>query len=132
MRIGHGFDAHAFAAGRRLVLGGVDVPHDKGLAGHSDADVLAHAIIDALLGAAGLGDIGAMFPSNDERYRDADSMKLLVEAYSRVREAGLRLGNVDATIVAEAPRLRPHVPAMRERIAISTGIEVERVSIKAT
>src|SRR5438046_3628516 len=105
MRIGHGFDVHAFAAGRRLVLGGVDVPHDKGLAGHSDADVLTHAIIDALLGAAGLGDIGGMFPSSDERYRDAGSLQLLGEAYSKVREAGLLLGNVDATIVVEAPRL---------------------------
>jgi len=132
MRIGHGFDAHAFAVGRRLVLGGVDVPHDKGLAGHSDADVLTHAVIDALLGAAGLGDIGGMFPSSDERYRDADSLKLLVEAYSKVREAGLRLGNVDATIVAEAPRLSVHVAAMRERIAGATGVEAGQVSIKAT
>ncbi len=132
MRIGHGFDAHAFAVGRRLVLGGVDIAHDKGLAGHSDADVLTHAIIDALLGAAGLGNIGAVFPSADERYRDADSLTLLVAAYSRVRAAGLRLANVDATVVAEEPRLSAHVPAMRERIAASTELEVNRVSIKPT
>src|SRR5437588_4914688 len=132
MRIGHGFDAHAFAVGRRLVLGGVDVPHDKGLAGHSDADVLTHAVIDALLGAAGLGDIGGMFPSADERYRDADSLKLLVEAYSKVREAGLRLGNLDATVIAEEPRLSVHVAAMRERIAVAIGVEADQVSIKAT
>jgi len=132
MRIGHGFDAHAFAAGRRLVLGGVDVPHEKGLAGHSDADVLIHAIIDALLGAAGLGDIGAMFPSSDERYRDADSLELLVKAYSTVRQAGLRLVNVDATVVAEQPRLSAYIVAMRERIAHRTGVSVSQVSIKAT
>ena len=132
MRIGHGFDAHAFAAGRRLILGGVDIPHHKGLAGHSDGDVLTHAVIDALLGAAGLGDIGGMFPSSDERYRDADSLQLLVEAYSRVRAARLRLVNLDATVVAEEPRLSAHVSKMGDCIAASTEVRADRVSIKAT
>jgi 2-C-methyl-D-erythritol 2,4-cyclodiphosphate synthase len=132
MRIGHGFDAHAFASGRRLVLGGVDVPHGNGLAGHSDGDVLTHAVIDALLGAAGLGDIGGMFPSSDERYRGADSVKLLTEAYSRVRDSGLSVVNLDATIVAEEPRLSAHVGAMRERLAGSMEFNSQRVSIKAT
>src|SRR5690349_14289785 len=106
MRIGHGFDAHAFGSGRPLILGGVTIPHDRGLAGHSDGDVLVHAIVDALLGAAALGDIGAMFPSDDPRYEGADSLGLLAEARSRV--VGMRVTNVDATVVAQAPRLAPH------------------------
>src|SRR3954466_11030548 len=114
MRIGHGFDAHAFTTGRRLVLGGVEISHDKGLAGHSDADVLLHAITDALLGAAGLGDIGGMFPDTDARFEGADSLALLAQAARRVRERGFAIGNVDSTVIAQAPRLAPHIGAMRE------------------
>lgn len=132
MRIGHGFDAHAFATGRRLVLGGVEVPHERGLAGHSDGDVVLHAIIDAMLGAAGLGDIGGMFPSSDERWRDADSRELLRLAARAVREAGYAVANIDATVVAEKPRLAPHVAAMRQAVADALGIDAAGVSIKAT
>src|SRR5581483_1451105 len=121
MRIGSGFDAHRLVEGRRLVLGGVVVPHERGLAGHSDGDVLTHAVIDALLGAAGLGDIGGMFPSSDGRWRDADSIELLRLAGGRVRDAGYAVLNVDATVVAEAPKLAPHVAGMRERIAAALG-----------
>ncbi len=130
MRIGHGFDAHAFAHGRRLVLGGVDIPYDVGLAGHSDGDALAHAIIDALLGAAGLGDIGGMFPSDDARYEGAASLELLAKARSRCLQ--LRIANVDATIVAQAPRLAGHVSDMRQRIAATLGIDATVVNVKAT
>lgn len=132
MRIGHGFDAHAFASGRRLVLGGVEVPHDRGLAGHSDGDAVLHAIIDALLGAAGLGDIGGMFPSSEERWRDADSGELVRLAARAVRDGGHTVVNVDATVVAEAPRLAPHVAAMRQAIADALAIDVAHVSVKAT
>lgn len=132
MRIGHGFDAHAFASGRRLVLGGVEVPHDRGLAGHSDGDAVLHAIIDALLGAAGLGDIGGMFPSSEERWRDADGGELLRLAARAVRDGGHTVVNVDATVVAEAPRLAPHVAAMRQAIADALTIDVAHVSVKAT
>ncbi|MEX2247749.1 MAG: 2-C-methyl-D-erythritol 2,4-cyclodiphosphate synthase [Dehalococcoidia bacterium] len=132
MKIGFGFDAHAFAPGRALLLGGVDVPHDAGLAGHSDGDALAHAVIDALLGAAGLGDIGGMFPSTDERWRDADSMELLRLAAVRVREAGHRVANVDATVVAQTPRIGPHAAAMRARLAAALGAEEGAVNVKAT
>jgi 2-C-methyl-D-erythritol 2,4-cyclodiphosphate synthase len=130
MRIGHGFDAHAFGEGRRLVLGGVEIPYGRGLAGHSDADVLVHAIIDALLGAAGLGDIGALFPPDDPRYEGADSLKLLAEAHSRL--SGMRLSNVDATVVAQAPRLAGHIPAMRQVIARALGADISAISVKAT
>jgi 2-C-methyl-D-erythritol 4-phosphate cytidylyltransferase / 2-C-methyl-D-erythritol 2,4-cyclodiphosphate synthase len=132
MRTGIGYDAHRFGAGRRLVLGGVEIAHDRGLEGHSDADVLLHAIADALLGAAGLGDIGGHFPPSDERFRDADSQLLLREVVSLVQEAGWVPGNVDATILAEAPRVAPYVPLMRERIALCLGLPASVVSVKAT
>jgi 2-C-methyl-D-erythritol 2,4-cyclodiphosphate synthase len=132
MRIGHGFDAHAFAGGRPLMLGGVHVPHDRGLAGHSDGDVLLHAIIDAMLGAAGLGDIGAMFPSAEARWKDARSLDLLERAAKGVGEAGFALGNIDATVVVEAPRLAPHTDPMRRAVAKAAGIDITRVSVKAT
>ena len=131
LRIGEGWDVHALVAGRPLVLGGVTVPHTHGLDGHSDADALAHAITDALLGAAGLGDIGRHFPDTDPRFKGADSMVLLAEAARRVREAGHEIGNVDSTIVAQAPKLAPHIPAMRERLAAVLGLSVDRVNVKA-
>ena len=131
MRIGQGFDAHALVAGRRLVIGGVDIPHEKGLAGHSDADVLIHAVCDALLGAAGLGDIGAHFPDSDARYKDIDSRKLLFEVRQLVRERGFHVANVDATIIAQAPRMAPHIPAMRANLASDLGIAVDAVNVKA-
>jgi 2-C-methyl-D-erythritol 4-phosphate cytidylyltransferase/2-C-methyl-D-erythritol 2,4-cyclodiphosphate synthase len=132
VRTGIGYDSHRFAPGRRLVLGGVDIPHEQGLAGHSDADVLLHAIADAILGAAALGDIGAHFPPSDERFLDADSQDLLRDAARLVREAGWAPVNVDATVLAEAPRIAPHVPAMRERIAACLGIDPVAVGVKAT
>jgi 2-C-methyl-D-erythritol 4-phosphate cytidylyltransferase/2-C-methyl-D-erythritol 2,4-cyclodiphosphate synthase len=131
-RVGIGYDSHRFAVGRRLVLGGVAIPHDRGLEGHSDADVLLHAIADAILGAAALGDIGQHFPPTDERFRDADSQDLLREVVQLVRDAGWASVNVDATILAEAPRIAPHVTAMRSRIAACLGIEVDAVGVKAT
>ncbi|HTR89272.1 MAG TPA: 2-C-methyl-D-erythritol 2,4-cyclodiphosphate synthase [Solirubrobacteraceae bacterium] len=130
--VGIGFDSHRLAEGRRLVLGGVEIPHERGLQGHSDADVLTHAIIDALLGAAGLGDIGEHFPDSDERFRDADSLELLARALAGLRGAGLRVVNVDCTLVAEAPRLAPHKPAIRARLAAALGLASERVNVKAT
>jgi 2-C-methyl-D-erythritol 4-phosphate cytidylyltransferase/2-C-methyl-D-erythritol 2,4-cyclodiphosphate synthase len=132
VRTGIGYDAHRFAPGRRLVLGGVEIAYDRGLAGHSDADVLLHAIADALLGAAALGDIGQHFPPSDDRFRDADSQDLLREVVRRVREAGWAPAQVDATVIAEAPRLAPRVPLMRERIAACLGIASEAVGVKAT
>jgi 2-C-methyl-D-erythritol 2,4-cyclodiphosphate synthase len=130
MRIGQGFDVHAFAPGRRLVIGGVAIPHDKGLEGHSDADVLLHAICDALLGAAALGDIGRHFPDSDPAYAGADSRHLLREVKSKL--GGYRIVNVDATILAQAPRMAPHVPQMIANIAFDLGIAPGAVSIKAT
>lgn len=130
-RIGEGWDVHALVPGRALVIGGVRVPHTSGLLGHSDADVLLHAITDALLGAAGLGDIGSHFPDTDERFRGADSSVLLAEAARRVREKGYVIGNVDSTVVAQAPRLAPHIPAMREGIARTLGMAVDAVNVKA-
>ena len=132
MRIGQGFDAHAFAEGRRLVLGGVAIPHARGLAGHSDADVLLHAICDALLGAAALGNIGRHFPDSDPQYKDADSRMLLRAVAAKLAARGLRAGNVDATVVAQAPRLAPHVPQMVANIAADLGLAVDRVNVKAT
>jgi len=132
MRIGQGFDAHAFAAGRRLVLGGVTIPHARGLVGHSDADVLLHAICDALLGAAGLGDIGRHFPDSDPQYQDADSRTLLRAVAAKLAARGLRAANVDATVVAQAPRLAPHVPQMVANIAADLGLASDRVNVKAT
>ena len=131
MRIGQGFDVHALVSGRRLVIGGVDIPYEKGLAGHSDADVLIHALCDALLGAAGLGDIGMHFPDSDPRYKGIDSRKLLCEVRQLLAERGLRVVNVDATIIAQAPRMAPHVPAMRANLAADLGVDVEAVNIKA-
>ncbi len=131
MRIGVGYDSHRVAPGRRLVLGGVEVPHALGLAGHSDADALAHAVTDAVLGAAALGDIGAHFPPSDERWRDADSLELLRRAVALAAAAGWAVGNVDVTVICEAPRLGAHVPAMRERLAAALGVAAGAVSIKA-
>ena len=132
MRIGQGLDVHAFAAGRKLVLGGVEIPFHKGLAGHSDADVLLHAICDALLGAAALGDIGRHYPDSDPRFSDIDSRKLLRDVAAKVKEQGFRIVNVDATIVAEAPRMSPHVPRMIGNIAADLGVAPAAINIKAT
>lgn len=131
-RFGMGYDVHRLVEGRRLILGGVDVPYEKGLLGHSDADVLLHAVSDALLGAAALGDIGTHFPDTDERFRGADSGKLLAEVARLVRAEGYAIGNVDATIVAQAPKLLPHIPRMRENIARMIGVAVSDVNVKAT
>jgi 2-C-methyl-D-erythritol 2,4-cyclodiphosphate synthase len=131
LRIGEGWDIHALVAGRPLILGGVAIPHSHGLLGHSDADALLHAITDALLGAAGLGDIGRHFPDTDERFRGADSAALLAEAMRRVRDAGWAVVNIDSTIVAQAPRLAPHIVAMRERIAAVLGIPPGDINVKA-
>lgn len=132
MRIGHGYDVHRLVEGRRLILGGVDIPYEKGLLGHSDADVLLHAISDALLGAAALGDIGKHFPDTDPRYEGADSLRLLQEVGNLVKEAGYTVGNLDATILCQAPKLAPHIQTMRANIAGALGIGVDRVSVKAT
>lgn len=131
IRIGEGWDTHALVAGRKLILGGVEIPHALGLLGHSDADALLHAITDAVLGAAGLGDIGRHFPDTDERFRGADSSVLLAEAMRRVREQGWELVNIDSTIVAQAPKMAPHIPAMRERIAQALGCGAGQVNVKA-
>ena len=131
MRIGQGFDAHALVAGRRLVIGGVEIPYEKGLAGHSDADVLIHALCDALLGAAGQGDIGAHFPDSDARYRDIDSRRLLREVAKLLAGKQFRVVNVDATIIAQAPRMAPHIAAMRANLASDLGIAPEAVNVKA-
>jgi 2-C-methyl-D-erythritol 2,4-cyclodiphosphate synthase len=132
IRTGIGYDCHRFAAGRRLVLGGVELEHPSGLEGHSDADVLTHAVIDALLGAAGLGDIGAHFPDTDERYRDADSLGLLEATAALLAEAGLEVRHVDATIVIERPAISPHREAMQAALARALGIEPAQVNVKAT
>ena len=130
-RIGQGYDVHALVPGRRLVVGGVEIPHSHGLLGHSDADVLLHAITDALLGAAALGDIGRHFPDTDSRWRGADSRVLLREAAAKLRTAGFEIGNVDATIVAQAPRMAPHIDAMRAQIAALAGLAPDAVNVKA-
>ena len=132
MRIGHGYDVHRLVEGRRLVLGGVEIPFEKGLLGHSDADVLAHAVMDALLGAAALGDIGQLFPDSDPAYKGADSLALLRRVTAVLREEGYRVGNVDATVLAQRPKLAPHVPLMRKRLASAMEIDPDRVSVKAT
>ncbi|MGJ3700252.1 2-C-methyl-D-erythritol 2,4-cyclodiphosphate synthase [Variovorax sp. AFSI2.2] len=131
IRVGEGWDVHQLVAGRKLILGGVEVPHTTGLLGHSDADVLLHAITDALLGAAGLGDIGRHFPDTDAQFRGADSAVLLGEAARRVRAAGWEIGNVDSTVIAQAPKLAPHIPAMRQRIATALGLAPDQVNVKA-
>lgn len=130
MRIGIGYDSHRFEEGRRLVLGGVVIPHPRGLAGHSDADAVAHAVTDALLGAAGMGDIGTHFPPDDEAWRDADSMELLERVVESLGARGFRPGNVDVSVVCEAPRIGPHAPAMRVRLARALGVDPARVSVK--
>ena len=130
-RIGEGWDTHALVAGRKLILGGVRVPYEFGLLGHSDADVLLHAITDALLGAAALGDIGRHFPDTDARFKGADSMHLLVEAAALVRQAGWAIGNIDSTIIAQAPKLAPYIPAMQRGIAAALGLALDAVNVKA-
>ena len=130
-RIGEGWDVHALVPGRRLVIGGVEIPHTAGLLGHSDADVLLHAVTDALLGAAALGDIGTHFPDTDAEFRGADSVVLLQEATRRVRAQGYEVSNIDSTVVAQAPRLAAHIPAMRARMAEALGLALEQVNVKA-
>ena len=132
MRIGHGYDVHKLVEGRDLILGGVKIEHTLGLLGHSDADVLLHAVSDALLGAAGLGDIGKHFPDTDPQYKGADSLKLLEIVAGRVREAGYRVSNIDVTMIAQKPKLRPHIEKMEENIARAVGVDVSRVNVKAT
>lgn len=132
MRIGHGYDVHALAENRRLIIGGVDIPHEKGLLGHSDADVLLHAISDALLGAAALGDIGKHFPDSDERYKGISSLLLLEQVALLLKENGWRVENVDSTIIAQSPRLAPYIEAMRANIAAALGMDLGAVSVKAT
>jgi 2-C-methyl-D-erythritol 2,4-cyclodiphosphate synthase len=131
LRVGEGWDVHALVPGRKLVIGGVEIPFDRGLLGHSDADVLLHAIIDALLGAAALGDIGGMFPDTDERFRGADSLVLLAEAARRVRAKGFSISNIDSTVVAQSPRLAPHIEAMRNRISQTLDLARGQVNVKA-
>jgi len=132
VRVGQGFDVHALVPGRRLVIGGVQIAYEKGLEGHSDADVLLHAICDALLGAAALGDIGRHFPDTDARYAGVDSRELVRQVARRVREAGFSVGNVDATVIAQAPRMAPHIPRMIENIAVDLGVAAACVNVKAT
>ena len=131
-RFGMGYDVHQLVEGRKLIIGGVEIPFEKGLLGHSDADVLLHAISDALLGAAALGDIGTHFPDTDERYKGADSLKLLEEVGRLLAEKGYTVGNVDATIVAQRPKMAPHIPVMRENIARVLHVDVDRINVKAT
>ncbi len=132
MRIGHGYDVHALKEGRKLIIGGVDIPHRLGLDGHSDADVLLHAISDALLGALALGDIGKHFPDTDEQYKGADSLLLLSRVYALVREHGYEIGNVDATVIAQAPKLSPYIDGIRRNIAAALGTNIGSISVKAT
>ena len=132
MRIGHGYDVHRLVEGRALVLGGVHIPFKKGLDGHSDADVLTHAVMDALLGAAALGDIGKLFPDTDDRYLGADSIALLREVDRRLTEAGYRLGNLDVTVIAQRPKLAPYINQMRQNLAAALHTELQNVSVKAT
>ncbi len=132
MRIGHGYDVHRLVEGRDLILGGVKIDYPLGLDGHSDADVMLHAVSDALLGAAGLGDIGKHFPDTDPQYKGADSMKLLRVVAERVKEAGYRVSNIDVTMIAQKPKLKEHIPAMAKNIADAVGIDVSRVNVKAT
>ena len=132
MRIGHGYDVHRLVEGRKLILGGVEIPYEKGLLGHSDADVLAHAIMDALLGAGALGDIGKLFPDNDPAYAGADSLKLMARVVEVLDEKGYRIGNIDSTVIAQKPKLAPYIMEMRQRMAAVCGIDVEQISVKAT
>ena len=132
MRIGHGYDVHKLVEGRDLIIGGVKIEHTLGLLGHSDADVLLHAVSDALLGAAGLGDIGKHFPDTDPQYKGADSLKLLEIVAQRVKEAGYRVSNIDVTMIAQRPKLRPHIAQMEKNIASAVGVDVSRINVKAT
>ena len=132
MRVGHGYDVHRLTEGRKLILGGVEIPYEKGLLGHSDADVLAHAVMDALLGAAGLGDIGRHFPDNDDRYLGADSLVLLKEVCRLLNEKGYRVGNVDATVIAQRPKLMAYIPEMRKNLADAMNVDEDAVNVKAT
>ena len=132
MRIGHGYDVHRLVEGRKLILGGVEIPYEKGLLGHSDADVLTHALMDALLGAAALGDIGKLFPDNDDRYLGADSVALLRIVCEKLRERGYRVENADCTVIAQRPKLAPHISAMREKLAAAMGVDLDQISVKAT
>lgn len=132
MRIGHGYDVHRLVEGRKCIIGGVEIPYEKGLLGHSDADVLLHAVMDAVLGAMAAGDIGKLFPDNDPTYKGADSLVLTRRVAEVMVERGYRLGNIDATVIAQAPKMAPHVPLMRQNIAAAFGVEVDRVSVKAT
>lgn len=132
MRIGHGYDAHRLSEERKLILGGMEIPYSRGLAGHSDADVLTHAVMDALLGAAALGDIGTLFPDTDAQYRGADSILLLRQVIAILAKHGFTLGNLDCTVIAQAPRLSPWIPSMREKIAAACNVPVSCISIKAT
>lgn len=132
MRVGHGYDVHRLVESRKLILGGVEIPWEKGLLGHSDADVLTHALMDALLGAAALGDIGHLFPDKDPAYEGADSIELLKAVMDRLDEAGWKLGNADVTVIAQKPKLAPYIPAMRERLAKAMRAEIHQVSVKAT
>lgn len=132
MRVGHGYDVHRLVEERKLILGGVDIPHEKGLLGHSDADVLTHAVMDALLGAAGLGDIGKHFPDTDPTYKGADSLKLLGHVMEVLREKGWQVGNVDATVIAQRPKLAGFIPQMRDNLAVRMGVSPEQVNVKAT
>lgn len=131
-RIGHGYDVHKLVEGRKLILGGIEIPHTVGLLGHSDADVLVHAVMDSMLGALALGDIGHLFPDTDEAYKGADSMKLLAEVCRVIGENGYRIGNIDATVIAQAPKLAPFIEKMRENIANVCGCEKSQISVKAT
>lgn len=132
MRIGHGYDVHRLTENRKLILGGVEIPYEKGLLGHSDADVLVHALMDAMLGAAALGDIGKLFPDNDDAYLGADSLVLLKKVSALIREHGYTLSNADCTVIAQRPRLSPFIDEMRKRVAEAAGIDVGRISVKAT
>ncbi len=132
LRIGQGYDVHRLVSGRRLVVGGVEIPHETGLLGHSDADVLLHAISDALLGAAAMGDIGCLFPDNDSRFKDADSLVLLSAVAEKLKESGFSIVNIDCTLIAQKPKMRPYIDEMRANIARACGISIEFVSVKAT
>ena len=132
MRIGHGYDVHRLVTGRKLIIGGVDIPYELGLDGHSDADVLLHAVMDALLGAAAMGDIGGLFPDNDPKYKGIDSMLLLEEVVARITEKGYRLGNLDVTMIAQKPKMKPHIPQMIDNLARALGVEPARINVKAT
>lgn len=132
MRIGHGYDVHRLTEGRKLIIGGVDIPYKLGLLGHSDADVLLHAISDAILGAAALGDIGGMFPDTDDKWKGADSLKLLEAVVKKVNDEGYFIENIDSTLIAQQPKMKPHIPLMRENIAKACGVDISQVSVKAT